>query len=676
LKIHAVRLRVETESGMFGFDHRFGQNLTIIRGGNSAGKSTLVNSLLFGIGMEELVGGKSEATLPYAVKDWLEHDGVKIPIKTSEVLVEMSGASESVFTFRRAIKHPQRSPKLVEIADGAILTTGGDFKAGRATYLFDAGAAQVAEGFHRFLESALGWKLPQVPATNGGNTKLYIQTLFAALAVEQKRGWTDYVANIPFFGIREARTRVVEYLLGLNVFESAARRSALDSEAVAVNYEWEAVLRQVRQLSSASGLSTPSIPTAPKADFGAASQEVRKRLDTGDVDLRAYIERLRAEHEEIEQRSSSRPGSTGSEDRTVFDRLLAEHQRLTNLYETAGASLTLHTASLSDMQVLYASTREDLSKNRTAAKLRALGAEHEFALSSGKCPTCHQEVEDSLVDVRIAGPQMDLATNISYLEKQCAMFERQIAGLTQAVRDSSELKVEITRKLSQVREQLDSSRKDLAQGTQQSRVDLRRQLQIEGEVKQLEEAETLLVSLFVELQKLAARLAANQDARKHLPSAGYSAEDELRIDIFEKNFRANASAFEYESADVADIEINRHALLPVLTRVRSKTDIKADSSASDFVRLIWSYLLALYQTSSSPSSRGNHPGFLLFDEPGQHSMAATSQHALMQHLSGERGLQSIVAASFDESDVVFREATEGVDFKLIHLEGKAIQKLA
>ncbi len=81
-------------------------------------------------------------------------------------------------------------------------------------------------------------------------------------------------------------------------------------------------------------------------------------------------------------------------------------------------------------------------------------------------------------------------------------------------------------------------------GSHQSRVDLRRQLQIETEVSQLEEAETRLTALFVELQKLSNRLADNQGARKQLPLVGYSADDEQRIAVFEKNFRANASAFD------------------------------------------------------------------------------------------------------------------------------------
>ena len=56
-------------------------------------------------------------------------------------------------------------------------------------------------------------------------------------------------------------------------------------------------------------------------------------------------------------------------------------------------------------------------------------------------------------------------------------------------------------------------------------------------------------------------------------------------------------------------------------------------------------------------------------------MRVESQHALLQLFSGEQGLQSIVAASFDEAETVFREATEGVQHKLISWEGKLIRPL-
>ena len=164
--------------------------------------------------------------------------------------------------------------------------------------------------------------------------------------------------------------------------------------------------------------------------------------------------------------------------------------------------------------------------------------------------------------------------------------------------------------------------------------------------------------------------------------------NDARIRAFEMNFRANAGSFGYKSASIADIEISRENLVPGLSRLELreiiksqpktdlKSDIKSDSSASDFVRLIWSYLLALYQTSSNPNFPGSHLGLLVFDEPGQHAMRAESQHALFQHLAGEKGLQAIAAASFDELEAAFAVATNGAPHELIEWDGKLIRPMS
>ncbi len=187
-------------------------------------------------------------------------------------------------------------------------------------------------------------------------------------------------------------------------------------------------------------------------------------------------------------------------------------------------------------------------------------------------------------------------------------------------------------------------------------------------------------NLSLALEEVAKRLTENQLARKELPKEQYNVEDEAKISLFEKHFRANAGSFGYESvANLSEIKIDRESLIPGLEQIElrqiRKTDIKADSSASDFVRLIWSYLLGLYQTSASPHAPGNHIGIILFDEPGQHSMRWESQRELLLRLAAEPQLQSIVAASFDESESVFRDVTGDVHHKLIKWEGKLIQPM-
>ena len=235
MNIRAIKLGIVTAEGEFGFKFQFGRGLTVIRGSNSSGKSTLFNCLIYGLGMEEIIGGKGEKVLPYAVKDYFLQGEARIQVDVSEVLLELESSSGRTVTLRRAIRDPVRHPKLVEVFEGAHLTTGTALETPRPTYLFDSGSAQKEEGFFQFLEGFMGCELPQVPSTAGGMTKLYLQTIFAALAVEQKRGWTDYIANVPFFGIRDARIRVTEFLLGLGVFERQAQRAKLDSDSVVID---------------------------------------------------------------------------------------------------------------------------------------------------------------------------------------------------------------------------------------------------------------------------------------------------------------------------------------------------------------------------------------------------------------------------------------------------------
>ncbi|WP_305825805.1 AAA family ATPase [Massilia brevitalea] len=679
MRINAVKLRVATGEGDFGFFVKFGKKLTIIRGNNSSGKSTLFLCLLYALGMEEIAGGKNEAILPYATKDHFMYEGRRIEVLASEVYLEVTNGSGEVLTFRRAIRDPQKSSKLIEVLDGTWLTDRPHTSRIRPTYLHDAGGAQKAEGFHNLLEKFLGYELPSVPTTSGGSTKLYLQAIFAAIAVEQKRGWTDYIANIPFFGIRDARTRVVEFLLDLDVFSTNAERNRLNAESVAIATAWDSAFQALQSISQDNSFDVANVPSKVSALFLTSEIVVQKRDGDELFPLHTYIAKLKSEHERIEQRTTTGPEPKSSEAESALDLGKKELFRLANLYDTAVSTLAYQRASVQEYELLYKEAADDLARNRTALKLRKLGAEEfEVALASDRCPTCHQTVEDSLLTGLIEGPQMDLETNVLYLEKQARMLERQIAGGRNAAAESDALIHDLSRKMSETREWLAALRSDVATDAVESRALIRRQVQIETEIERLQTAQAELDKLIGKFQMLAKQLQANQSRRKVVPKEYYSEEDKRKIRVFEKLFRANASSFEYESAEVKDIHVNDETLVPFLQNIELreiKTDIKADSSASDFVRLILSYLLALHQASSLPGGGGRHPGILLLDEPGQHSMAQSSQRALLLQIVGAPLLQGIVAASFDESPEVFKEVTRGIEFELVELGAKSIQPL-
>lgn len=676
--IRGIKLRAVTESGDFGFDFRFARNLTIIRAKNSSGKSTLFNSLLYGLGMEELVGGKGERILPYAVKDYLEFEGQRVLVTASEVILELENKTGEIVTLRRAIRDSAKDSKLIEVFSCAHLTAGDALVSASPKYVHDAGGAQKNEGFHRFLESFLELSLPRVATTSSGEAKLYLQTIFAALAVEQKRGWTDYIANIPFYGIRDARTQVVNFLLGLKVFETNSAKNKLNSESVEIDSDWRRILSEFQREASALGVLVEGVSAGPSALFTQESGSIQRLFEGSTVQLGSYITQLRSEYAALTRKSEQFSRVSGEEALKEMAAITADLQHLSVIHERATTSLGDLRASLTEYEALLSEASEDLERNKTAAKLRDLGAKYDIELSAGHCPTCHQEVEDTLLVGAVTGPQMDLATNIAYLDSQCRMLHRQVSGVRESIRATETRVAELTARVSAKRDQLVSMRGDVSSGASESKAIVRRQVQIEIEVEALERLASKSTDVFGRLATIAQRLKSNQAARALLPKTAYTTDDEGRISVFQKQFRANAGSFGYESARIQDIEISREALVPCLAQLELReirTDIKSDSSASDFVRLIWSYLLALHQTSVFPSTMGNHPNFLMLDEPGQHSMAVDSQHALLKQLASEAKLQSIVAASFDETEEVFQQATAGIEYKLIEWDGKLLQAL-
>lgn len=676
--IRSIKLRAATVEGEFGFKFDFGRNLTIIRAENSSGKSTLFNSLLYGLGMEELAGGKNEQVLPYAVKEYVEFEGRRIIITASEVLVEVENHSGEIITIRRAIRDANRGSKLIEVFESAHLTDDQLLGASRPTFIHDAGSAFRSEGFHHFLEGFLGLDLPQVPTSKGGETKLYMQTIFAALAVEQKRGWTDYIANIPYFGIKDASIRVAEFLLGLSVFETATIRNRLNSEALNIERQWRDLALQLRTEAYSLGMVVDGVPTSPAALFEKASASILRRTDGSSVSLAGYVTQLRAEYSDLNLKADHFLGSSGVDTVNDIERAMTELQELSVRHERASASFAATKLGLREFQALLAEAREDLERNKTAAKLRDLGAERGIDTADDRCPTCNQEVEDTLLALAVSGPQMDLATNISYLKSQQRMLQRQISGLEAGSKEKEMRVKHIASEIARKRDVLAAMRRDVTTGTLESKGIVRRQVQIEVEVEALERLQAAADKTFSRLVEIAKLWSDNQTDKRALPKDAYTADDASRIAQFQTNFRRNATNFGYKSAPVNDIVIDVETLVPSLAQMtlrEFRTDIKSDSSASDFVRLIWSYLLALYQGSSRSAIKGNHIGLLMLDEPGQHSMAVESQHALLALLASESELQSIVAASFDESEDVFRNATRGVPHKLIEWDGKLLRPI-
>lgn len=705
MHIKAISIEIQTNNGPFGFFTEFSRNLNIIRGRNSAGKSTIVHAIMYAMGMEELLGAQNENALTYALKNYVEYEGLKHQIHSSKVTIEIESNCKTI-TIQRSIKEDGISNKLIRIRECSALTkdesTEPIFR-----FIHDPNSAQIEEGFFKYFEQFLGLKLPLVPRTNNKPTKLYLQYLFAAMIVEQKRGWTDYIANLPYFGVRDARIKIVDYLVGTDVFETDAKRDALDQESKKIHDEWQVAQRTLLGETLKLGFRMDNIPKSPVSDFNAELVSFHKTSEGVTESLLEYRQRKTTDHQLIGVRLSQQAETPTQEITEAIEKHTNDLERFTVSYETCLGDLGLLRVTLNSNSLNTRQARDELSKNLAAQKLIKFGASLNLSTASNACPACHQSIGNSLVDLHESTPHMDIDTNIDYLNAQLRMLERERGGVEQSIKELEALKEQLARTLAATKSALRALRSDLNSNSSVSKSGIRLQVQIEMELEELSKFEESSDRALDALGALSQRLHANQRARAQMPGNYYSAADQAKYSLFEKMFRANISAFDYHSADINDIEFNRENLLPYLSKIelreingkrqpfntsatkepsasaiernddnpKGKGNIARESSASDFVRLIWSYLLSIYQTSSHPTVNGNHLGFLLLDEPGQHSMATKSQQALFQLLSSEKGLQSIVAASFDDSEATYQEATSNVEFELIQLGDKSISPI-
>lgn len=676
MKFRAIRLFIETAIGPHGYDFRFGDRLTIVRANNSSGKSTFFHTLLYAMGMEELLGSRGEKSLQTAVREQFIDGEEKVAVDQSSVMLEIANNAGEIITLRRSIKSPHASTKLIEVFQGACLTDRVLTVPARPFFLHDAGSAKAEDGFFCFFEKFLGLELPRVPRVAGGETKLYLQDVLAAHAVEQKRGWTDYIANAPYFGIRDVRTRVAEYVLGLEVFENAIRRARLEEERQAIERDWAAAVTALRLQAAELGFVPDSLSARAVYPFDTASVSVVKRLPEGSISSAEYVAALKDEHLRL-QGEAETPRTT--DNAALIERLReaeAKAQRLAFLYERASLAQRTRAASMDEYGRLVSELSADIEKNESAGKLRLLGAQLNLKVSTGHCPTCTQPVEDTLLLEVAAGTQMDLEANIDYLKAQKSMVERQIDGLSKEIDEGAVLVEGFARELSLARDNITAIRVDLGTGAQQARSHLRELVATEFELSRMTKLEESLEGFRSLFPHIATRFRENQLARQELPREHLSKADWQTVGHFAKFFRGNASSFGYGSVLPEEVNINYQTLMPMLGDMDLQVaNARTESSASDFVRLIWAYLIALFQTARFHGVKGHHLGVLLFDEPGQHSMSEQSMLALFQTLSGLSGLQSIVFASFENAEANFQAATANVKFELITWEGKLVRPL-
>lgn len=691
MKFRILKVEILATDGQnYGYEIKFSEGLNIIRGDNSSGKSTFVNSLIYSLGMEEIIGSKGASSLPYALKKEFECGDRIVKIVNSIVYIEVENKNKKIVTFKRSIKSDSDDVKLINIIEGPYLSSnknGTQFLI-KPTFLHDSGSAQDPErGFFAYLEKFIGLSMPSITDNKGKETRLYLQAIFAALIVEQKRGWTDYIANIPYYGVSGVRAKVASFLLDLNVFRNANRIGELNSEKNRIISEWSELVTSIQLLVETNHFFVSGLKKTPITNFDSNLVYIGESNGLENKSLSQLRIDIFNTKNKLEEKQRGNIEKEAPELLIEIEKIQNRIDELLILKNMNDTQIKINKAQLNQYEISLESIDKDLKDNKLTKKLADFGANiANLNIAKGICGTCLQEVDDILLPPDSDSIPMTIDENIIYLDNQKKMTKSLLDGLKSNIDKSNSQLSTINSEIISLRMELTSASRDIKSINSINETDIRKKIDIENKQKIIffiQEKVDKYISDLAVLSKSYETVIINLSG---IEKTGLTGSDWRRIKYFSDEFKNLASTFGYRSAKVDDIKIEHATMLPYLDNIElranvayekeDRTDIKSDSSASDFVRLIWSYLISLQKTSYELN--GNHPNFILFDEPAQHSMSENSVNKLLTTICTIPGLQSIVAASFDESDDNFVASTKGLNkdnYNLIRLPKKIISKL-
>ena len=213
------------------------------------------------------------------------------------------------------------------------------------------------------------------------------------------------------------------------------------------------------------------------------------------------------------------------------------------------------------------------------------------------------------------------------------------------------------RDLRDKQQQLRSLKQELVRPSSSlSRASIEEIVRLQAFLDRLRSVDDLAMSLADELKEIAVGWASATDDLRRLPSDELTVFDKQKIDELERALRRHLERYGFRSFQSAEILLSRDNFRPlVAAHERSgeliEKEINFEISASDAIRLKWAYYLSIMQLAENVGPNQpvmtNHPGILIFDEPGQQEIESTSLFSFMKDAArtSQRGKQVIMSTS-------------------------------
>lgn len=635
LRIRNLNIEIFTDKRIFFFKSEFNNGVNIITSEeNTSGKSSVISAIIYALGMEEIIGGKGSKVLSAAfnntIKDEKENNHKVIGGK---IYLEIFNGNETV-TLYRSTNDEDRSTNLITIYYSNLKDIYSTEVKQEDMYLHVKNSAQSAKGFYTFLENFMGLTLPRVPSQDGDERKLYLQFIFASMFIEQKRGWSDILSRVPNYGVVSPKKRVIEYILNLDSLNNEKALITLNNTKKNIESEWKELFMKANLLCESDGLALFGVNNKPEM---IVSDNLKLVDKNDDISLEKSILDKEAKINQIELGKKinlkDEAGLQNELNSTLED--LQEFEKKVSLINK---DITLEKYEIKKLINGIEIIQDDIRNNQDISKLVEFGSKEKFSVFEKICPTCHQSIEDTLLDVDVPTNVMSSEENISHLKSQMVLFQAIVEQKKNKVSQLEYKKKELELKGKQLRVLIKTLRNDIySLSGEYSESDVYKKVILTEEVRKLKFVKQEFAEIKIFFNDLGIQWKQYLEDRSNQDKEVLSTNDKLILNDLRAKFVSNLKAFGYKSTNDYDkIQISDKTLLPEVMGY----DMKFDSSASDHIRGIWAFTIALLETSNK--NKGNHPGLIIFDEPNQHSIIEQDMEALFTKISNVTSNEQVI----------------------------------
>jgi len=658
LRIRKLKLTSTTINGNYGAELEFPDGLVLLHLHNTRGKSTALKSIIYCLGLERMFGQVSQAPLTPAMTTRLKDGDKEWDVVESWVLLQIENAEGAVATLRRkAAGEGGQDRKVIDVWECPMIGINNSAIQPKSYYARDPGSAQNEQGIAFWLAKFIGWDLPKVSRHDGGVGILYIECLLSLFFVEQGQGWTTIQAGTPrIFGIRQVEKKAVEFILDLDACQLDVTRELLEQEVDSLKKDWSARRDELEVIARSIRGALRNLPRDPQATWPPLGEPYLEAFQEGlEVPLNAAIELDKATLVRLDSVEIPTADDAAKE---VTAKLNEAYEAL-NEAESVSSSieddLLSEQAGSEALETRLQAVIEDLVRNKDAKKLEDLGATGGMSISRHECPTCHQDINDTLLDQRFEQEVMGLDENIAYLAAQKQTLDKMKARTDGAIQAILRRRDAVASYVAELRLSIRSLKRTLVSaGLAPSEAAIRDRIVVDDRLLRRVEAQGESQRILLDFPKMAARWAKVQARLKTVKGRTQSDQDRKKLRTLSSLFTSALEEFGFESFLLDTVSIDNESYRPK----REGFDLAYAVSASDNVRIIAAYITSLFETAREEVT--NHPGLLILDEPRQQNMQWPDFAKILGRLSGalQAGQQVIVATS-DRPDAI-RDLMAGI----------------